>query len=382
MQSELVARNKLDAKAFEALVEPSMEILEIVDCSGIPQDVLAKNIGNLIELRYLLLTHAGRVFGPKTVDRIIQSKASLCCLSITGAYLLQDHDAARLIDANPTLQSLAFDTCPLLGDKFVEAVAKTPNLLELSLSEITFSEETLKLLCNSIDALRSVKNLTLKSMAGLTDAILTDILRVVGQSLETLDISHNHDLSDTCLSAIRQYNRCLRSLSMNSVKELTSAGLTTLFLHPLEGLPPPPKLKLLELGSCDYHAVTDEVLDLVTASASTNYDDATASYVSRSGGLAQLDVQGSALVTDAMLEKLVETSSNTLSELNVSYCPQITDKGLGYLVAKAGNQLAKIHVWGCAQLSDEFFDGHRRANDRSLEILGAWMKKSGTRSLR
>jgi hypothetical protein len=169
---------------------------------------------------------------------------------------------------------------------------------------------------------------------------------------------------------------------MNAVKELTSAGLLTLFLHPLEGLPPPPKLKVLRLGSCDYHTVTDEVLDLVTASTSVNSDETSTSYVSRTGGLAQLDVQGSALVTDAMLEKLVETSSTTLTELNVSYCPQITDKGLGYLVAKTGNQLAKIHVWGCAQLSDEFFDGHRRTNDRTLEILGAWMKKSGTRSLR
>jgi len=169
---------------------------------------------------------------------------------------------------------------------------------------------------------------------------------------------------------------------MNAVKELTSAGLLALFLHPLEGLPPPPKLKVLELGCCDYHAVTDEVLDMVTASTSCNNDETSISYVSRTGGLAQLDVQGSALVTDAMLEKLVETSSTTLTELNVSYCPQITDKGLGYLVAKTGNQLAKIHVWGCAQLSDEFFDGHRRTNDRTLEILGAWMKKSGTRSLR
>jgi hypothetical protein len=288
----------------------------------------------------------------------------------------------RLIGTNPTLQSLAFDTCPLLGDKFVGAFGKTSNLLELSLQEIPLSQDALKQLSNSTDALRSIKNLSLKALAGLTDDLLINILRAVGDSLETLDVSHNHDLSDVCLSGIRQHNTRLRSLSMNAVKELTATGLEALFLHPLEGLPPPPKLKVLELGSCDYHAVTDDVLSLVTASASANYDNASATYVSRIGGLAQLDVHGSALVTDEMLEKLVETSSKTLTELNVSYCPLITDKGLGYLVSKVGNQLSKIHVWGCAQLSDEFFDGHHRVDDRSLEISGAWMKKSGTRSLR
>lgn len=382
ISKELVARNKLDAKAFQALVDPSMEVLEIVDCSGIPQDVLAKTIDELTCLRYLMLTHAGRVLGPKSVDCLVRSNTRLCCLAVSGAYLLTDTDAAKLIDANPTLQSLVFDTCPLLGENFVTSITKTSNLLELSLTEITLPEQSLKELASATDALRSIKNLKIKSIAGMTDGILTDILRTVGESLETLDVSYNHDLSDSCLSAIRQYNTRLRSLSMNAVKELTPAGLITLFLHPLEGLPPPPKLKVLELGSCDYHAVTDEVLDMVTASASCNTDEVLTSYASRTGGLASLDVQGSALVTDAMLEKLVETSSTTLTELNVSYCPQITDKGLGYLVAKTGNQLAKVHVWGCAQLSDEFFDGHRRTNDRTLEILGAWMKKSGTRSLR
>ena len=288
----------------------------------------------------------------------------------------------RLIDANPTLQSLAFDTCPLLGDRLVEALGNASNLLELSLQEIPLTQDALKKLSESTDALRSIKNLTLKSTASLTDELLMNILRATGGSLETLDVSHNHDLSDVCLSGIRLYGTRLRSLSINSVKELTSVGLETLFLHPVEGLPPPPKLKVLELGSCDCRAVTDEVLSLVTAGASSNYNNTSESYVSGTGGLAQLDVQGSALVTDAMLEKLVETSSNTLTELNVSYCPLLTDRGLGYLVSRTGNQLSKIHVWGCAQLSDEFFDGHNRVNDRSLKISGAWMKKCGSRSLR
>jgi hypothetical protein len=121
----------------------------------------------------------------------------------------------------------------------------------------------------------------------------------------------------------------------------------------LEGLPSPPKLKVLKLASCDHEAVTDQVLKLATANSSTQNKE---SMGARGGGLAQLDIEGSTLVTDSTLEHLVEgASANTLTEINLSYCPHITDQGLGYFVSKCGSQLSKIQVWGCAQLSDGKF---------------------------
>jgi len=384
VSKELVRRNQLDAKAFDALVEPFMETLEIVDCAGIPHESMANALAEMTALRYLLLTHAGRCFGPKSVQALLTTKTPLCCISISGAYILHDEDVSKLIEANAsTLQSISFDTCPLLGEKFASAIQNTENLLELSLQNVTLPSSSLKFPKATFQNLQS---LTLAWMPGLTDALLTELLEASG-SLETLDVGHNHELTDACLSGIRQYGTKLRSLSLDGVKELTPAGLEAFFTHPLDGLPPPPKLKVLKLSSCDHQAITDEVIALATASASIfseNSDKKTSPYELnvRSGGLAILNVNGSSLVSDAMLEKLVETSANTLTDLNVSYCPLVTDQGLGYLVAKAGNQLAKVHVWGCAQLTDEFFDGHRRVNDRSFEIVGAWMKKSGMRSLR
>eukprot|EP00980_Cylindrotheca_fusiformis_P031042 scaffold25738_cov127-Cylindrotheca_fusiformis.AAC.2 len=382
ISKELVKRNQLNGKSFDSLISPNMDCLEIIDCAGIPQDRMAKVLLDQRALTILILNHAGRCFGPKTVNALLESKASLCCLSISGAYLLQDGDAASLITANSsTLQSLAFDTCPLLESSFVQAVKDTKNtLLELSLKNLNLSKDTLKLLSSSKEALAKVKSLTLQSMPGMSDVILTEILRNIGNSLETLDVSYNYDLTDTSLSGIRQFNNRLRSLALNGVKELSPIGLETFFTYDLEGLPPPPKLKVLKLGSCDHHTVTDQVLKLATASASSLDQE---SLGSKGGGLAQLDVEGSSLVTDIMLEQLVEGAcAKTLTDLNVSYCPLITDKGLGYLVSKCGTQLSKIHVWGCAQLSDEFFDGHARVNDRTFEVVGAWMKRSGTSSLR
>jgi hypothetical protein len=225
--------------------------------------------------------------------------------------------------------------------------------LEISLKTLSLPKESLKLLSSSKEALASVKSLTLQSMPGMADTVLTEMLQSIGHSLETLDVSHNYDLTDASLSGIRQFNPGLRSLTLNGVKELTSIGLETFFTYDLDGLPPPPKLKVLNLASLDHQAVTDHVLKLATASVSTLNQE---SLGSRGGGLAQLDIEGSSLVTDIMLEQLVEgASANTLTELSVSYCPLITDNGLGYLVSKCGTQLSKIHVWGCAQLTDGKF---------------------------
>ena len=398
---ELVARNQLDGKAFEALVEPDlMETLEIEDCAGIPQDNMASIISKTKGLRYLLLTHAGRCFGKKTVKALLEKNtdAELCCLSIAGAYLLSDDDAAKLIEAHSsTLQSIAFQACPLLGSKFVNAIHENSRLgetlLELSLQEMSFSADQLATLANSKDSFRKVKSLTLRAISGLTDELLSKILLLVHESLDSLNVGFNYSLTDSTLSSIRNCSR-LKTLILDGIKALTAPGLETLFTHPLEGLPPPPKLKVLKLASIDYEAVTDELLKLVTASSSTvaTTNPGGGSTISsrfaghrglgRTGGLVQLDVQGSTLVTDQMLEQIVETSANTLEVINVSYCPLISDRGLGYLVSRVGNQLKKIEVWGCAQLTDEFFDGHDRVKDGALEIVGTWMKKSGTRSLR
>eukprot|EP00934_Nitzschia_sp_Nitz4_P004992 Nitzschia sp. Nitz4//scaffold12_size214221//10191//12010//NITZ4_001475-RA/size214221-augustus-gene-0.18-mRNA-1//-1//CDS//3329534945//4982//frame0 len=374
---ELVARNQLDAKAFQALIEPTIETLEIVDCSGIPQAVMAETLEKLPHLQYLILTHAGRAFGPLSIKPLIQMER-LVCLSIAGAYLLDDSLAAELIRSNPTLQSVSFDTCPNIKDAVASAVGDLPNLLELSLVELCFPDSALSHLATS-KAIQNVKSLTLNSMGALADNILSDFLQTTGESLETLSISHNHNITDVTLSAIRRFSVNLRALSMNGLTQLTKEGLITLFTQPLAGLSPPPKLKLLELNSCQHGSVSDELIELVTSytSNTTMEGEEETSYRPSGAGLSQLNVQGSTQVTDAMLEQLVQTSSQVLTTLNVSYCPGITDQGLGYLVSKIGPQFVKLEVWGCAQLTEEFLDGHSRVNDPTLEIVGVWMKKSG-----
>jgi hypothetical protein len=220
-----------------------------------------------------------------------------------------------------------------------------------------------------------MKSLKLRQIECVDDEVVLAILDAIDGSLEAIDLSHNHNLTDDALSGIRRCNKngALHSLQLCELKNLTEAGLETFFTLDITGLPPPPMLKKLILNNCDHEAVTDRVMELATKCSSMNREAVTET-LSTMGGLVHVGIHGSSC-TDRTMESLAATSAKTLKELDVCFCPLISDKGLGYLVSKAYN-LSTIHIWGCAQVTDEFLDGHSRVGDCSFEIIGAWMKQN------
>jgi hypothetical protein len=440
---ELAGLNRFDAIALNALVEPDMEALELVDCADIPQEALCDVLTKTARyggLRYLALDQAGRCFGSKAVETLLnphhlrkhlatdnqqqQPTIPLFALSIGGAYLLRDADASKLIAAlSPTLQSLAWKACPLLGLEMCKAISSVfgqpkHTLLEFSLEDMTLSRESWEALAGQKDdkpAASSnsssgwqcnLKSLSLKRVMGLQDDIVISILSGA-PNLEHLDLSDNHELTDACLGPLRSIHAYstlssspLRTLHLSNLKQLSSIGLETLFTHGLEGMGPPPQLKVLSLNHLDAQAVTDQVMESVIQSASrkpsdntTSGSSAASSGLSLLGGLVRLELQGSA-ITDNTLEQIAATSAKTLEYFNVSFCPHISNQGLGYLVDQVGTQLDQVQIWGCAQITEEFWNGHRRVVGGGgsggnnvgmvvpLKITGAWMKKSGISSIR
>lgn len=400
----LVASGKMNGAAFDVLAEAGVEALDVVDCTSVTQDAMVDAMGALLPagLRALMLNHAGRCFGLKAVNAIVTApKNDLFAISIGGAYLLKDDDAASLVAATAsTLSSIEFKACNLLGPSFCNAIAhhfssKGTNgcLLELSLEDVPLTKEGLLTIASSSDALRNLKSLTLRQIEGIDDEVVSALLgAVTGGELEHIDLSHNLELTDDCLPAIRKCNQNgkLRSLSLGNLKNLTPAGLEAFFTYDIPGLPQPPQLRKLDLSCCDEGAMNDDVLHLAAVASSSKHAEGikstAASKIVRAGlstlgGLVYVDISGSS-VTDKSMEHLVATSSSSLEELNVSFCPKISDKGLGYLVDKCDRQLSKLHMWGCAQITDVFLDGHSRIDEDPLEIVGIWMRQSGRRSVR
>jgi hypothetical protein len=387
--SALVAENKLNSASFQAIAETGIEALEIVDCSEITQEDLVQKLKLMLPagLRYLALDQSGRCFGSKAVQVIVENSngdSRLFALSIGGAYMLKDDDAAKLVQvAAPS--SLEFKACPLLRTRLCESIGNTfashAKLLELSLEDLSLAENDLNALITSPEAFKNIKSLSLRRIEGLNDDIITKFVKYTGESLEGIDLSENHGLTDNILAAIRVHGtKRLHALTLSGLKQLTSLGLEALFTF-VDGAVRPPMLRTLNLANCDHEAVTDDVIRLA-AQAATHNHESNQKQIAVLGGLVHVNLQGSTVITDSALEELAATSSRTLEELNVSFCTGITDKGLGYLVDKCNRQLAKIHVWGNAQLTDEFFDGNHRFNDPTLEICGIWMKKHTSRTIR
>jgi len=386
---ELVASNKMDGHSFEAIAEVGIEALEMVDCSQVTQEQLSKSLRQLLPagLRYLVLDQSGRCFGPKAVEAIVEcsQKTSLFALSVGGAYLLNDKVAAKLIDSmGSTVASLEFKACPLLKMDFCKSISdtfsSTGKLLELSFEDLSLSKECLAALIAEPSSLSNLKSLAMRRIPEVDDDIVDKLLETTSGSLEGLDLSDNLSLTDSVLGSIRRCCVGLRALNLSGLRHLTAAGLEALFTH-VPNMAAPPMLVNLNLGRCDHEAVTDDVINLVTQAA-TKKRDGVIDQMAFLGGLVNLGIQGSSLVTDTAMECLAATCGSSLRELNVSFCPRISDKGLGYLVDNLGPQLEKIQMWGCAQITDEFLDGHRRVDDPAMEITGVWMKKNSLCAVR
>ncbi|GAX25541.1 DNA repair protein RAD7 [Fistulifera solaris] len=387
----LVARGKLNNNSLEALAEKGVETLELIDCSHISPDHLKRILHDLIPggLRYLVLDQCGRCFGTAAVQALVNASRktpNLRAVSIGGAYLLKDDTAADLVTAlAPTVTSLEFKACPLLGSLFCQALRdsfynnNTSNqLLELTLEDIPLTVDHFDILLSAKTSLRFIRNLSLQRLANLNDDIVEQLLPIMGPTLEGLDLSQDYHLTDRTLGAIREYCPTVHSLTLNGLRLLTAEGFEALFTV-VENMTEPPMLRRFQVNQCDHEAITDQVV-LLAAKASTHHRADVQSHSSGGsslllGGLKHLDIQGSSLVTDEGLEELVRYCAGTLEELNVSFCPKISSKGLGYLVDQMGPQLHRLLVWGLAQLGEEFWDGHKRANDPTLDISGAWMRK-------
>ena len=472
---ELVARHALNDAALAALTEPGLTRLELVDASGITTTGLTTCLQSLVPagLQHLQLSQAGRCFGAQAVQTLMDCHAKLHKdqdnqtntntntntnhhppranglqrLSIGGAYVLTDAHAADLVKClAPTLRSLEFQACPLIGTATCQALTCSPTLQlrELALEDLTLSPEawsTLESMAsssnNSSDGFfaSGLECLKLRRMTGLTDEMVQGLLSsCTSHQLTALDVGDNPYLTDATLAAIR--GTCaphLRELNLSHLPELTSVGLQALFT-PLQSsdseCPPPPSLQVLDLSQGDSQAVTDSVVQLVVQASCSRSSSSTSSSSTSGGGsrhsrysyqyylydndssktntwgaantvlgpgLVYFNVAGSCALTDAALEALVDGGATsggnaaatgggacreTLQELNVSFCTHVTNQGLGYLVDHCGRQLHTVHLWGLAQVDELFLDGHGRVQDSTLSIVGAWMKKNSLVAIR
>jgi Leucine Rich repeat len=420
VMDRLIADQLLNDEALNVLAEVGIDTLQVSDGSNISELCLSKRLEILIPagLTSLTLDQCGRCFSTQAVQSIIKctsvdvKEKKLHNVMIGGGYNLQDADIAQLIKC-VTPPSLGFKACNLLGKLTCQSISdvysmspSSSSLIDLFLEDIPLTSDDLNMMISKPDAWKSLKKLSLRRINGLDDGFLHRLFGLCCHTLAYLDVTDNIELTDSILASLRYHNVAdqLQTLILQGLKNLTAIGLEAFFMStPMEtdSLPPRPMmLQVLNLGQCSHDAVTDELIRLVTGGApilnlestvGTETSDACVHHISKihqpqgSGGLISLNVQGSSLLTDFAMEHLASNKTptyRTLKELNISFCPSITDQGVGFLVDNCQPQLRTIKVWGNAQLTDNLFDGHQRIHDPSFEVVGVWMKKASSRTIR
>lgn len=392
-------------------------------------------------LRVLKLRNCGRGMSDRSAAACINlTRGALELLQLTGCFRLNDTALCQLLDASrTTLLSLDLSCNSRLGPQALQCIRSLPNLQELVLDNCTHmcDEDLLHLVGGAaagVDAnvptSSSVRHtpppllaLSLAGLTELTDASVVPLIRAVGGSLQSLNLSGCVHLTDRTIQAIRRYCGHLHSLGLGQLSEVSAEAMVGLFIaHPAVAAVREDLNVVASAataagagmgGGMGGGGVRTSRMDTSSSSASSSSssnsedhftglmsaveDDEDGGYDAfpHIGHLEEVLLQGCVSVTDDVIIHLVENNKRTLRALDINGCYQLTSRAatalrlhchrslhsldlsfvrgilqesLGALVdACVGYELSKVVVWGCTQLGDKFFQGHRNT---SLEIVG------------
>lgn len=207
------------------------------------------------------------------------------CLSLT------DWGIIRIIQANPSLQSLSIDDGSCISDSSVTAIAATlgKSLTTLSLSNCrktyTITDTSLIVLAKSCHQLQS---LCLAYLSSLSDASVI-ALAYHCTGLQVLDLSGNRTISDAAIVAVSQHCLAMHTLALGLCRNISDTSIT---------------------------AISQRCL-----------------------GLRSLNVTGNSRVTNVCIITMSKLSHH-LRSLNVTHCSLITSRAVGLLK----NTLPTCHV--------------------------------------
>ncbi|WVR06919.1 hypothetical protein IAU60_003955 [Kwoniella sp. DSM 27419] len=304
--------------------------LEMYDCTNLTPEAFI-SLGRLCpNLRSLHLHLCGQL-STEAVSAWAKSLKKLKRLELFAPFLVRKDGWLNLFTtAGKSLEGFLVTQSPRIDRETIETMVKScPNLTELRLAEIgLFDSECLGILGD----LKSLKLLDIRSPgSALSDDAVIDLLRKVGQTLETLDLSDNPELTDEILPVIATHCPQLRRLSLRNNVELTNEGLSLFFNTLLQQGRPGLEYLDLEKG----HDLQDQALkSLVDHSGKT---------------VEKLCLLGWREVSASALSDL--TRCGRLRELDLGWCRQVTDFTIKDILENC-QSIETVRVWGCNQLTD------------------------------
>lgn len=224
-------RRKMDAPTLKLLIAGASTEISVKDCSLVTEAEMLEALATceLGRLEALELGMCGRCVSDTVISASLAvgpaSLPALQTLTLQGAYRLSNNGLSSLAAAAPGLKSIDLQSCCLVTEEGVRALADATgsNLLSLSLHGCTQLDGSR--LIPALTPLKTLQTLSLAHVGGITAPVLSNLLLALGSSLLDLDLSDCSVLTDEGIAAVGVFCLGLQSLCLDHLTLLTDVSL-------------------------------------------------------------------------------------------------------------------------------------------------------------
>ncbi|KAI0977501.1 hypothetical protein F4678DRAFT_468647 [Xylaria arbuscula] len=344
--ARLLSKSRLlDPHTVNLFLRPHHEVLKVYDAARLKSNDFIRMFQLLPRLRRLKLRSAIQ-FTDKVMEFLLTRNIALESIYIHGANLLtEDMWAKYLKQKGQHLKELhVYYTDRHFSDKSVDVLSSAcPNLTRLKICHNQeVSDEGIKY----TGRLDQLEHLSLQCIKKTTTDAYVDVIRHIGQHLQTFSIKKVSEVDDRLLDAIHENCTNLSKLRITDSEYMTDAGFARLFRGWGNK-----QLSFLDLEKCRHvDAAKPRDNEHMVGFCSEGFE----ALMEHSGtGLQHLNLHACRHISLESFEKVFASDKcySQLRFLEISFCENVNDFVVGSIFRSCPN-LKDLNVFGCMKVKD------------------------------
>ncbi|KAJ2992187.1 hypothetical protein NUW58_g2254 [Xylaria curta] len=335
----------LDPHTLDLFLQPHHEDIKVYDAAKLKSDDFIKIFQLVPQLKRLKLRNAIQ-FTDAVMQYLMTRNIALESIYIHGANLLsEDVWTDFLTKKGSHLKGLQiYYTDRHFGNKAVGLLPSVcPNLKRLKICHNQqLSDEGIE----CIAKLNLLEHLSLQCIKKTTTDSYINVIRNIGQNLQTFSIKKVSDVDDRLLDVIHENCTSLSKLRITESEFMTDAGFARLF-RGWENKP----LTFIDLQKCRHvDAAKPRVNEHMVGLCSQGFE----ALMEHSGpGLRYLNVHACRNIPRETFEKVFASDKTypELRHLEISFCEEVNDFVVG-CIFRSCPKLKEVNVFGCMKVKD------------------------------
>ncbi|KDQ59948.1 hypothetical protein JAAARDRAFT_127128 [Jaapia argillacea MUCL 33604] len=305
-------------------------------------------------LTHLRLDYCG-LMDDATLHTFSTSLPHLTHIQLLGPFLVRVPAWLSFFRSHPALETFSIEQSPRFDEECVKTLVEEcgKSLREVRLKEVGKMSDGFLTELAKCEELRLLDLSYPGNGKSLSDEGCIELMSVLGETLESLDLSGHPELTDEFLrDGLGQYAKRITSLSLSDLPQLTDEGVSALF-DTFAGLttaqPQPKKIKKKHAPET---SLTNHRLTHVSLSHNPSLSSLSlTSLLTHSGpSLSTLSLNGWKSVSPEALQDIPKACRENLVKVDLGWCREVDDFLVRDLVEMCG-KLEEVKVWGCNKLS-------------------------------